>query len=282
MTSPRSLASRLRARLARRPHTPHVVAVLADDLVGPELTTVLAAHPGVPHVIAAEARPVWDLEDSAATFHAASTLDEVNWVLKMIGPVDVLVNLMTKTAAGHEKDWDRLFFNVRKGGDYVIPRDRIQRDDEPGIFRRLVSVMVAESAPKESVSALPPGIRAFTDAVSGVHVDTRKILITKADQHYVKIRDADGSRMLGVRDATHRPGPRDPAGPDVRAPGGRSPPPGRRPRPRPGNDVHSPPAQAAPLHGPDRNGVQRPALRGGGHPSGLLLHHRTPGMVNPR
>ncbi len=199
MTSPRSLASRLRARLARRPHTPHVVAVLADDLVGPELTTVLAAHPGVPHVIAAEARPVWDLEDSAATFHAASTLDEVNWVLKMIGPVDVLVNLMTKTAAGHEKDWDRLFFNVRKGGDYVIPRDRIQRDDEPGIFRRLVSVMVAQSAPKESVTALPPGVRAFTDAVSGVHVDTRKILITKADQHYVKIRDADGSRMLGVR-----------------------------------------------------------------------------------
>lgn len=199
MTSPRSLASKVRARLARRTRTPRVVAVVADDLVGPELTTVLAAHPGVLHVIATEARPAWDLEESAATFHAATTLDEVNWVLKMIGPVDVLVNLTTKTAAGHEKDWDRLFFNVRKGGDYVVPRERIQRDDEPGIFQRLVSVMVAQSAPKEAVSALPPGVRAFKDAVSGVHVDTRNVRITKANQHYVKVRDADGSRMLGVR-----------------------------------------------------------------------------------
>lgn len=195
----RSLASSVRARLARRPRPPRVVAVLADEDVGPELRTVLAAETGALHVIAAEAQPAWDLSESDVAFHAAATVDEVNWVLKMIGPVDVLVNLTTKTAAGHEKDWDRLFFNLRKGGDYVLPRERIERDDQPGLFERLVMVMAAQSAPKEAVSSLPPGIRAFKDAVGGVHIDARTVRITKANQHYVKIRDADGSRMLAVR-----------------------------------------------------------------------------------
>ncbi|WP_404392525.1 glycosyltransferase family 61 protein [Humibacillus xanthopallidus] len=173
--------------------------MLADDEVGPELMSVLASERGSAHVIAPEARPVWELAESAAAFHAAKHLDEVNWVLKMVGPVDVFINLTTKTPAGHETDWDRLFFNLRKGGVYVIPRDRIQRDEEPGIFERLVKVIAAQSAPHEARRAMPAAIREFADSVGGVQLDRTEIRISKANQHFVKIRDADGSRMLAVR-----------------------------------------------------------------------------------
>lgn len=204
MTSPRSLASRVVSRAvpgALRParRGRRVVAVLADHAVGPELQDLLAAEQGTLHVVAPESRDEWDLSGRDATFHAATTLDEVNWVLKMVGPVDRLVNLRTRSAAGHEEDWDRLFFNLRKGGEYVIPRERISRDDAPGIFERLVAVLASQSAPQESLAGLPPGIRAFRSAVSGVRIDPRTVVVTKGNQHYVKIRDADGSRMLAVR-----------------------------------------------------------------------------------
>jgi capsular polysaccharide biosynthesis protein len=215
----RALASSVLTRLARRrlPERRHlplrqrllgerseepaarVVAVLADIEVGPELRTAVEAQSGSVHVIAPEARTAWDLSSSRASFHVATTLDEVNWVLKMIGPADLIINMTTKTAAGHEQDWDRLFFNVRKGGEYFVPRDRIRRDEEPGIFERLVEVMAAQSAPGEVLKALPVGIRAFTEAVGTVGLDAESIRVGKANQHFVKIRDADGSRMMAVR-----------------------------------------------------------------------------------
>jgi capsular polysaccharide biosynthesis protein len=215
----RALASSVLTRLARRrrpegrplPHrqrligerskgpAARVVAILADAEVGPELRTAVEAQSGSVHVVAPEALPAWDLSSSGASFHVATTLDEVNWVLKMIGPADLVINMTTKTAAGHEKDWDRLFFNVRKGGEYVVPRDRIQRDEEPGIFGRLVEVMAAQSAPSAVLKTLPAGIRAFTDAVGAVRLEAESIRASKANQHLVKIRDADGSRMMAVR-----------------------------------------------------------------------------------
>jgi capsular polysaccharide biosynthesis protein len=176
-----------------------VVAILADLEVGPELHAVVEGQSGSVHVIAPEARPAWDLSSSAASFHVATTLDEVNWVLKMIGPADLIINMTTKTALGHEKDWDRLFFNLRKGGEYVIPRDRIGRDEEPGIFERLVKVMAAQSAPSAVLKTFPAGIRAFTDAVATGRLDAESIRVGKANQHLAKIRDADGSRMMAVR-----------------------------------------------------------------------------------
>lgn len=215
----RALAARVLTRLARRrlrerrPLRPRqrltgqrskepaarVVAVLADLEVGPGLRRAIAAQSGSVHVIAPEALPAWDLPGLPAAFHVATTLDEVNWVLKMIGPVDLIINMTTKTAAGHEKDWDRLFFNVRKGGEYVVPRDRIQRDEHPGIFGRLVTVMATQNAPGAVLKSLPATIRAFTDAVGTVRLDAESIRVSKANQHLVKIRDADGSRMMAVR-----------------------------------------------------------------------------------
>lgn len=204
MTTPRSLGPRVLSRLkgsprATRESSNRVIAVLADDEVGPELGTVLADQNGSLHVIAAEARPVWELSENSAAFHEASTLDEVNWVLKMIGPVDVIINMTTKTAAGHEKDWDRLFFNLRKGGHYLVPRERIQRDEAPGLLQRLAAIVATQHAPKAAVSSLPAGVRMFTNSVRGFQVDAKTICITKADQHYVKIREEGGSRMLAVR-----------------------------------------------------------------------------------
>ncbi|MFQ6170472.1 glycosyltransferase family 61 protein [Oryzobacter sp. R7] len=207
MTSPRSLAARvvsravpgvLRARAAART-TPRVVAVVADLDVGPELQDLLDAEDGPVHVIASESRAEWDLPAHDVTFHAASTLDEVNWVLKMVGPVDRLVNVRTRTSAGHQEDWERLFFNLRKGGEYVVPRERITRDDAPGIFQRLAAVLESQSAPQDALGSLAPGVRSFRSAVSGVRIDPRTIVIGKGNQHFVKVRDADGSRMLAVR-----------------------------------------------------------------------------------
>jgi capsular polysaccharide biosynthesis protein len=213
MTSARSTARRALGRVARgvglRPprrdgghpgrRPPRVVAFVADDEVGPELSSLLGRESGALHVIAPTSLPEWDLPERGATFHAATTVDEVNWVLKMIGPVDRLVNLGTKTSAAHETDWDRWFFNVRKGGEYVIPRQRIRRDGRPGIYQRLIAVTEAQGAPKEVLDALPPGIRAFRDAVDGVRIDATDIVVRKRNQHYVKVRDTDGSRMLAVR-----------------------------------------------------------------------------------
>lgn len=75
--------------------------VIAPEGLGEELRSLLAEfHADSLYVLAAASSPEWGLEDASAVMMPAETLAQLNWRLKTIGPVDVIVDF-----AGPRQEW---------------------------------------------------------------------------------------------------------------------------------------------------------------------------------
>ena len=79
------------------------------------------------HTISAENPPEWRSSPVQFTHHKGESLSELAEVLKIIGPVDVLVDLMPGDTEEHEAIWRALFFHLNPGGVYVVDRRAVHR-----------------------------------------------------------------------------------------------------------------------------------------------------------
>ena len=85
---------------------PRTVVVLAGDVMPDDVVAFLEQFRGDSvHVVSATARPEWRLEEFEAVHHAAANLAEINWVMRFVGPIDILLDLAPASAANHETTW---------------------------------------------------------------------------------------------------------------------------------------------------------------------------------
>ena len=159
------------------------------------------------HVIAAEAAPEWQLENGGIVHHAAETAGQMNEELKLIGPADVLVNLLPRNllpadVADHEEMWWRLYLHLRPGGLYVL-----DRGSAPGAgLGAALGAWVAASAGngdgagEAAVPAMPDREVELVRSTSAALVSRGLIIVRKRGKHYVKLRDAEANGVLQARE----------------------------------------------------------------------------------
>ena len=174
-----------------------VVVVTDDDTSSPVNVFLRAPRASRVVVISPEGLPEWDLERPGVEHRRGRTLEQVNWELRFLGPVDVLVDLAARTGAEYDTFWRRIFFHLRAKGLYVIDRGRA-RDD-------VVPASVLEVAGTVGRSSTELSEAGYTDrprrlAVAGVTLDAEHVLVTKRAKHVLKLRDQDANRLLPSRE----------------------------------------------------------------------------------
>lgn len=235
MTSPieaalRRVASALRS--ARRPSVPRLDSRHADipsttpaPDAGPlgtfgsliptraERTVVILAHSGARrqvgpwlavfsgdrvHVIASEPLPEWPLGTDRVFYHRGVTLDQLSWRVRLIGAVDVLVDLQPGTLAKRRTVWRRLFYYLRPDGAYIIDQSAAS---EGGFGKDLSAWMtsIGDAADPDQRDDLSAKDREFAASVASISASRDLVVLTKRQHHYVKLRDAHASRALTTR-----------------------------------------------------------------------------------
>jgi hypothetical protein len=153
------------------------------------------------HTISAEDPPDWQSSPVQFTHHKGESLNELSELIKLIGPVDVLVDLMPGDAEEHEAIWRRLFFNLNPGGVYVVDRHAVQSTG----FRSAMSSWVARITTADEPEPLErSGDRNYADATASVSLSRDLFIIKKRRKHYLKLRDAETSRVLPAREPAVR------------------------------------------------------------------------------
>ena len=190
-------ASALTRRRGRK-----VVVVLADDNAPDDVSWHLEHLRGASvHVISLSARPEWRLEECGARHHEAANLAEVNWVMRFLGPVDLLLNLAPASAADHESTWARLFFHVRPSGAYVLSRRAIASSGGEGnsLSRLLAVAEMVGRSPRDLEGATRADLE-LARSTASVLFGTDYVVAVKRNKHLLKVRDRDAGRMLPVRE----------------------------------------------------------------------------------
>ncbi|HEY7052310.1 MAG TPA: glycosyltransferase 61 family protein [Mycobacterium sp.] len=187
--------------------------VSADRFRVPDRTVVILAMPTVREpvarwvaqfrgasvfVVAPETLPEWHLEALGAHHHSDRDMAKLNWDLKVIGAVDIVVDLMPRPIAEQKATFFQLFWHVKPGGMYVIDPSATRTDP----FTRsnsawMTTLIAANDAESPSDSARN---REVSRSVMRVDVSRDLIAIEKRNKHYLKLRHAETNRVLPTRE----------------------------------------------------------------------------------
>jgi capsular polysaccharide biosynthesis protein len=161
------------------------------------------------HIISAAIGSEWRLADMSITHHVAQSAEHLNWHLKLLGPIDVFVDL-----AGNPTDYpevlQRRFFHLRSGGCYAV---RFPRKNS-GAFGGRASewlgslvdpVRLSGSDAAGDANPLPDAARNSegmerSESTTLLSVGRDFVLLHKQQDHYLKLRDAEANRVLAVRE----------------------------------------------------------------------------------
>ncbi len=175
-----------------------VVVVLADARTGTEILPYLTHRPAdTVIVISPEVAPEWELDERDVQHRAAANILEVNWQLRFVGPVDVMIDLAHASAADHDATWRKLFFHLRPNGLYLLRRGAVSDGTVPGSF---LAVAPWVGAPAKAQSGRSASDRELALATSTVTVGADHVAAVKRNKHVLKVREADAGRILPSRE----------------------------------------------------------------------------------
>jgi capsular polysaccharide biosynthesis protein len=182
--------------------------VLAHRALGEQVRPWLLHFPGDHrHVISAEAAPEWRLDGGEIVHHAAATARAMNEELKLIGPVDVLVNLLPQhllpaDAPNHGEMWWRLYFHVKPAGLYVLGHGVVAGAELGSALSAWMAALAGSDdvAVDAAVSATSDRDAELFRSTSAAVVARDVIIIRKRGKHYVKLRDDEANRVLVARE----------------------------------------------------------------------------------
>ena len=175
-----------------------VVVVLADGHIGGDLVAYLEffARDSIV-VIAPECRPEWRLEEFEAMFRPSTTLTEVNWALRFLGPLDVIVDLCFETADAHDQMWRKLFFHLRPHGLYLLRRESVVDGRIPPAMLETTEWI---GIPVREQDGRSPQQRELALATGSLSISTEAIAVEKRNRHLLKVREAQANRILPTRE----------------------------------------------------------------------------------
>jgi capsular polysaccharide biosynthesis protein len=174
------------------------VVVVADDVPPAVLRAAVAPYRDDDlFVIAPTPYDEWALDETHQRYLRYVKESNLQWYLKLHGPVDRLVDVRPRWPKEHEATLRKLFFHLLPGGEYVIPRSAITgyKEGNP-LEARLARFARALS------SGEPDDEDDFAElsrAVAQVRLDREEIVIRKSGTHYLKLSDRWANRMLSTR-----------------------------------------------------------------------------------
>jgi capsular polysaccharide biosynthesis protein len=176
------------------------IVVLADGRRRPRAQQWLVGfHRDRIHLISPADSPALTKSRIGFERHAAGSVREYAEVLDTIGPVDVVIDLLPGTVEQHLKIWEALFYNLKPGGVYAVDYKFV---DPAG--RTAATLGWVRRVTTEGDEAANRGDRAKADATASVVRSRDLLLIKKRHRHYLKLRDADVTRLLAAREPSMR------------------------------------------------------------------------------
>lgn len=172
------------------------VAVLAEPDTA-ELPAVLDSLRGARiHVFSMHSRPEWQLRRRGIGYVAVNHIGRAAWHFQRFGPFDAVVNCATAGKDGQFSAFRRLFFHLRAGGVYVQNRAVATDDQWSALIGGLAKLPpLSDSQPGGNTPRHELGL-----AIGKVVVDRQAIAITKATDHWLKLRFSETDRFLPTRD----------------------------------------------------------------------------------
>lgn len=149
------------------------------------------------HVISAEVAAKWRNTHARFTHHEGESLGELSGALKIIGPVDVLIDLMPGDAEKHEAVWRSLFFHLNPGAAYIVDQSAVQSSS---LRSAMSSWMARITTANEREPPEQSGYRDYADATASVLLLGDLFIIRKRHKHYLKLRDAETNDVLPCRE----------------------------------------------------------------------------------
>lgn len=149
------------------------------------------------HVFSAYAVPDWELVERDIPHQPVERPSQIVWHLRLIGPVDVIINCLPGDAEAQLAMWDRTFFHLRHRGLYAVSTSVADDATRNALADRWVAGQRAR--PKIREAAASPRRDELDHAVQGVAIDNDWMMVLKGGHHYLKVREADAIRTLDVR-----------------------------------------------------------------------------------
>jgi capsular polysaccharide biosynthesis protein len=155
-------------------------------------------------VISADTAPEWELGELGVAHRVAQTSWQISWEIKLIGPVDVIVNLLPhdllpSDSPNHHELWWRLYFHLKPGGLYILGSGS---PPGPEIGATVGEWIARAASPTDPESVAPPSAKdAELIRSTGAAAMSRELIATqKRGKHYLKLRDAETNRTLVARE----------------------------------------------------------------------------------
>lgn len=189
--------------LPGRPH--RTVVILAHRTLGERVRPWLMQFPGDHrHVISPEEAPEWQLAGAGVTHHVAETFHEMDREIRLIGPVDVIINslpqdLLPVDVAHHHDMWWRLYFHLKPDGLYLVDR-RSAPGPELGESLSAWMMTLASNDDPEAVPTTSARDAELFRSTSTAVMSRDLFIARKRGKHYVKLRDSETTHMLPRRE----------------------------------------------------------------------------------
>ena len=161
------------------------------------------------HVISAGIGSEWRLPEMSITHHVAPSEEHLSWHLKLLGPIDVLLDL-----GGDPADYpailQRRFFHVRSGGCYAVKFSKRNSGAFGGPASEWIGSLVdpgglarrdaADNADGVRDAVAQSAIMEWSNSTRLLTAGRAFVFLHKQQDHYLKLRDAETNRVLTARE----------------------------------------------------------------------------------
>lgn len=148
------------------------------------------------HVLAPHRHADWELESVGGQHHTTRQLWDMDRELRLMGPVDVVVDLEQAAASVHQDRWSHLFFHLAHGGAWILPRTAIG-----GGGAGLDSLArVAQLVAGDGAVPATHRERSLGQATSEVLMTSDVVLVRKRDHHLAALGEREAVRVLSTRE----------------------------------------------------------------------------------
>jgi len=173
------------------------VVVVADDVPPDELRAAVAPYRDDDlFVVAPTPYEEWALDETHQRYLRLDKESNLQWYLKLHGPVDRIVDTRRRWPKEHEATLRTVLFHLLPGGEYVIPRSALTGYKEGNPLEvRLARFVRALSGAKTKDDDFPE----LSRAVAQVRLDREEIVVRKSGTHYLKLSDRWANRLLSTR-----------------------------------------------------------------------------------
>lgn len=147
-------------------------------------------------VLAFDRLPEWDETGEEFDYYHVAKPAHLHWNLKMLGPVDAIMDGWSGSGSTKLDRLRNLFFHLRDKGTYIIPWSAVSK--EPETLAEHLHAVNIRLAGDQSVEK-DVADREFFRAVSAMRIDRTEARLIKRGHHYLKLRDDEASRVLPHR-----------------------------------------------------------------------------------